>query len=300
VLANDLDINLGQPGIQLSAVWVDGPSNGQLSLNPDGSFSYTPSTNFVGTDTFRYRVFDGYVTSVNMATASIQVGVPTGFAAWQAQYFADPNSPSAAPGADPDGDGMSNLQEYLSGTDPTNSASFLHITSVQPVGDNLLVTWMCGSGRTNALQAANAVGGVYSDISTSIVLVGTGVVTTNYMVVGALSPSVTGAYDNASDPAYTGGNFNGSNGGSGFGVWVASPSNNTGSVGWFIGSSTTNGSAPSGGIDSSGNAFLRGAGSGPELLARYGQRVGRIKCHPWRRPAKFIRTDPAGGFVRRL
>jgi len=35
--------------------------------------------------------------------------------------------------ADADGDGMSNLQEFLSGTDPTNSASYLHITSVTPV-----------------------------------------------------------------------------------------------------------------------------------------------------------------------
>jgi len=35
--------------------------------------------------------------------------------AWQIQFFGSISSPSAAPGADPDGDGFSNLQEYLLG-----------------------------------------------------------------------------------------------------------------------------------------------------------------------------------------
>ena len=74
VLANDLDINLGQPGIELSAVLVNGPTNGQLTLNADGSFSYTPAVGFTGTDTFRYSVYDGYADSVNIADVSIQVG----------------------------------------------------------------------------------------------------------------------------------------------------------------------------------------------------------------------------------
>ena len=77
VLANDRDINLGQSGIQLAAVWVDGPANGQLTFNADGSFTYTPDPLFVGTDTFRYSVFDGYAHSVNIAAVSIQVGLCT-------------------------------------------------------------------------------------------------------------------------------------------------------------------------------------------------------------------------------
>jgi aryl-phospho-beta-D-glucosidase BglC (GH1 family) len=252
VLANDTDINLGQPGIQLTAVWVDGPSNGQLTLHLDGSFAYTPP-NFVGTDTFRYQVFDGYVNSVSPATVTIQVGLPAGFASWQAYYFVETNSPSAAPGADPDGDGTSNLQEFLAGTDPTNGGSYFHISSLVPNGNDLLATWMCGAGKTNVLQAVSAVGGVYSDITANIVLTGAGVITTNYLVAGALSPSSAGGSDNASDPAYSGANFNAANGGNGFGAWSVSPSGNTSTAGWFIGSSTTNGFGSSGGIDSSGN-----------------------------------------------
>jgi endoglucanase len=73
VLDNDQDINLGQPGISLTAVLVSNPANGQLVLSTNGSFTYTPNAGFTGTDTFRYRDFDGFVNSVNIATVSILV-----------------------------------------------------------------------------------------------------------------------------------------------------------------------------------------------------------------------------------
>ncbi|MEJ1938677.1 cadherin-like domain-containing protein, partial [Nostoc sp. NIES-2111] len=39
---------------------VDGaPANGTVTMNPDGSFSYTPAPNFNGTDSFTYTVSDG-------------------------------------------------------------------------------------------------------------------------------------------------------------------------------------------------------------------------------------------------
>src|SRR5262249_42460144 len=46
VLANDTDVD-GDPR---TAVPVSGPSHGRLTLNPDGSFGYTPEANFNGPD----------------------------------------------------------------------------------------------------------------------------------------------------------------------------------------------------------------------------------------------------------
>jgi hypothetical protein len=46
-------------GDPLAAVLVSGPSNGTLTLNADGSFTYTPTANFDGTVSFSYRVTDG-------------------------------------------------------------------------------------------------------------------------------------------------------------------------------------------------------------------------------------------------
>jgi large repetitive protein len=54
VLANDTDVD-GDP---LTAVLVSGPAHGTLTLNPDGSFTYTPAHNFSGTDQFAYRAID--------------------------------------------------------------------------------------------------------------------------------------------------------------------------------------------------------------------------------------------------
>jgi large repetitive protein len=56
VLRNDSDVE----GSPLTAVLVSGPANASsFGLNADGSFSYTPDTNFNGTDSFTYRAFDG-------------------------------------------------------------------------------------------------------------------------------------------------------------------------------------------------------------------------------------------------
>ncbi|MCG8605958.1 Ig-like domain-containing protein, partial [bacterium] len=55
VLGNDLEPD-GDP---LNAVLVSGPSNGTLSLNTDGSFSYTADQGFLGTDSFGYAISDG-------------------------------------------------------------------------------------------------------------------------------------------------------------------------------------------------------------------------------------------------
>ncbi len=48
---------------------------------------------------------------------------------WQMFYFMDANSPNAAPELDYDLDGMTNEQEYMAGTDPTDPGSALLITT---------------------------------------------------------------------------------------------------------------------------------------------------------------------------
>jgi VCBS repeat-containing protein len=57
VLANDTDDD--SPATSLRAVLNAGPSHGTLTLRPDGSFTYKPDKNFVGTDTFSYKANDG-------------------------------------------------------------------------------------------------------------------------------------------------------------------------------------------------------------------------------------------------
>jgi VCBS repeat-containing protein len=68
LLGNDNDPS-GKP---LTAQAITNPLHGTLSLNADGSFTYTPDNFFSGTDSFTYKVSDGTLTS-NTATVTLTV-----------------------------------------------------------------------------------------------------------------------------------------------------------------------------------------------------------------------------------
>ena len=72
MLANDTD---PQPGTSLTAQLVSGPSHGTLTLNTDGSFTYTPTAGFSGTDSFTYMANNGQGTS-NVATVTLAPDSP--------------------------------------------------------------------------------------------------------------------------------------------------------------------------------------------------------------------------------
>ncbi len=78
----DNDLTVSAPGVldndadpendTLTAVEVNGPSNGALTLVEDGSFTYKPNKDYNGTDTFTYKATDGQDPG-NTATATITV-----------------------------------------------------------------------------------------------------------------------------------------------------------------------------------------------------------------------------------
>ena len=74
VLANDTDPD----GNNLTAAITSGPTNGLLTLNANGSFSYTPTIGFVGSDSFTYRANDGLSNS-SPAAVTISVMPPALF-----------------------------------------------------------------------------------------------------------------------------------------------------------------------------------------------------------------------------
>jgi|GEM_PF-2541958 len=70
VLANDFDAD----NDSLAAILVTNvPAGHTLTLNSNGSFTYTPAFNFTGTTTFTYKANDGVADS-NIATVTITVG----------------------------------------------------------------------------------------------------------------------------------------------------------------------------------------------------------------------------------
>ncbi len=75
VLKNDVktaDYNATTGAGTITAKLVSGVSNGQLTFNSDGSFSYTPNLNFIGNDTFTYQaLLNGQASTPSTVTLKV-------------------------------------------------------------------------------------------------------------------------------------------------------------------------------------------------------------------------------------
>ncbi|RUY54594.1 tandem-95 repeat protein, partial [Mesorhizobium sp. M7A.F.Ca.CA.001.13.2.1] len=143
VLTNDSDVD----GDALAPVLVTEPTNGTLTLNPDGSFTYAPKANFFGTDSFTYQASDGVLAS-NIATVRIEVTAGNSTPVLE-QEIADQASPEDAlwtftlPALvfkDPDGDALT-LSATLAAGEPLPSwlsfdASTLTFSGTPPLNFN--------------------------------------------------------------------------------------------------------------------------------------------------------------------
>ncbi|WP_188369461.1 Ig-like domain-containing protein [Muriicola marianensis] len=76
LLGNDIDDDAGDV-LNVTTTPVVDVSNGSLTLNADGSFSYTPDPEYVGSDTFTYEVCDSFglcdtaVVSLTVSSSSV-------------------------------------------------------------------------------------------------------------------------------------------------------------------------------------------------------------------------------------
>jgi len=71
------------------------------------------------------------------------------------KYFGHPTgqaSDLSLASDDADGDGMSNLQEYLAGTDPTNPNSVFRLSAAVPANSKMNLTWPAVIGKSYQIQ----------------------------------------------------------------------------------------------------------------------------------------------------
>jgi hypothetical protein len=97
--------------------------------------------------------------------------------AWQTNYFGSISSPSARPDADPDHDGFSNLQEYLAGTDPTDSTSYLKLDSVEVGQTHSAISFKAVAGKTYTILSTSNLFSGWSKLTDVAAQVTNGVVT---------------------------------------------------------------------------------------------------------------------------
>ncbi len=105
--------------------FVQSPSNGTLTIHPDGTYTYTPDANFHGADTFSYVANDG-TTSSNIATVTVTIAgvndapVAQPDAVYGPEDFPEFSDNVLSNDSDPDGD---TLTAVLVGG-PANAAAF--------------------------------------------------------------------------------------------------------------------------------------------------------------------------------
>ena len=71
--------------------------------------------------------------------------------AWEEQYQLSPRDPSDAT-SDPDKDGMTNLAEFWSGTDPRDDASRHELTASRLANGGVSLNFIARSGRSYTIQ----------------------------------------------------------------------------------------------------------------------------------------------------
>ncbi len=136
VLANDTDAD----GNSLTAIKVSGPANGTLTLNANGSFTYTPGANYRGTDSFTYKANDGTLDS-NTATVTITVNPVN-------------DAPTANAGGPYSGNEGSQITFTGSGSD-------------MDAGDTLTYSWNFGDGSpATAFSSSPSAARAYADNGT--------------------------------------------------------------------------------------------------------------------------------------
>ena len=109
---------------------------------------------------------------------------------WELAYFG--HLTGTDPNADPDHDGMSNLAEWVAGTNPTNAASCLRLTVLSASNSNsTVVSWSSVAGKNYWLErSTNLLTGFNSIVSTNIAATAP----TNILTDTAILPASTRFY----------------------------------------------------------------------------------------------------------
>jgi hypothetical protein len=96
LLANDNNPNTGNNTGLTASGPNTGPTNGQATINADGSFSYNPNPGFTGTDSFTYTVTS--TNGTDTATVTLNIGNGTGTGGTNVPWFVNPSAPAGGDG----------------------------------------------------------------------------------------------------------------------------------------------------------------------------------------------------------
>jgi sugar lactone lactonase YvrE len=178
---------LGSPAVAMSqgannyaAAWLNSSNAGVSGTNIIGTVTVTLPANVTanssylvhfehfsaspnGLALFQSTVTDGLITVGNRTSSSWNDGIPDW---WRLLYFGTVSNLLSAANLDADGDGASNWQEYVAGTNPMDPTSVLQLTPLASA-PNFTVQWPSIVGKTYMVQSSSSLASTNWSITAS-------------------------------------------------------------------------------------------------------------------------------------
>jgi hypothetical protein len=145
------------PGV-FDASWsmVTGP--GSVSFANPNLAQTTATFSQPGAYALRLSVTDGQLTATDDVIVTVN-GTGNPYTTWKQEHFtAEELSNPAISGddADPDNDTVPNLDEFVAGTDPKDSASFLHVAEIDVSGDDFVIRFEAVGDKSYTILGSDA------------------------------------------------------------------------------------------------------------------------------------------------
>ena len=182
--------NLGAPYANVSqgvnnyaAAWLDSTVTGVSGANLIGTLTVTLPPNVTAQSAYRVHfnhfsaspngialfhttVQDGLITVGNRTGSSWGDGIPD---TWRLVYFGTISNILSAANADPDGDGASNWDEYIAGTNPLDATSIFEFLPATPLnGSSFTLQWPSVVNKNYTVQSSSAPGSGWTTIANLI------------------------------------------------------------------------------------------------------------------------------------
>jgi hypothetical protein len=126
-------------------------------------FSASPN----GVALFHTTLQDGLVTGSDRSASSWGDGIPD---SWRLLYFGSVSNALSAAALDPDGDGASNWQEFIAGTNPNDATSVFQITASTLNDTGFTLQWPSVPDKTYTVESSPTLGPAnWSVIATNLV-----------------------------------------------------------------------------------------------------------------------------------
>ena len=140
------------------------PTSGTVTVNingitgfASGTYSLITGASGIRADSFTLGSTPSGHLFALVANAGTLSLVVDGIEAWRLKNFGTTsNAGAAADSADPDGDGMTNAQEFASETDPNDRTSVLKVGDISQSGNDMVISFATVAGKTYRVEASNA------------------------------------------------------------------------------------------------------------------------------------------------